>query len=188
MYRHIYMCIYIYITTEFEEIVVTVVGAGRGPLVACALNASCTTGVRIRVYAVEKNMNAVVTLRNRVLTGRVRWYYHLLIMKLVLISKFKQTDVEFGIILMITIILILCNTLTEMWSNVTVIAGDMRNIRPIEEADILVSELLGIYIYKYMNIYMYIYIYINIYIYIHVYIYICKYLCICIFTYIYIHR
>lgn len=53
-----------------DEIVVTVVGAGRGPLVACALNASCTTGVRIRVYAVEKNMNAVVTLRNRVLTGR----------------------------------------------------------------------------------------------------------------------
>ena len=50
------------------EVVVTVVGAGRGPLVAAALSASSSTGVPIRVYAVEKNMNAVVTLRNRVLT------------------------------------------------------------------------------------------------------------------------
>jgi protein arginine N-methyltransferase 5 len=55
--------------------------------------------VPIRVYAVEKNMNAVVTLRNRVIS--------------------------------------------EMWSNVTVIAGDMRSCRPPEPADILVSELLG---------------------------------------------
>jgi predicted RNA methylase len=37
-----------------------------------------------------------------------------------------------------------------MWSNVTVIAGDMRNIRPIEEADILVSELLGTVAFYYL--------------------------------------
>jgi protein arginine N-methyltransferase 5 len=82
-----------------ERIIVTVVGAGRGPLVACALSASSSTGVPIKIYAVEKNMNAVITLRNRVLT--------------------------------------------ELWSNVTVIAGDMRSSQPIEQADILVSELLG---------------------------------------------
>ena len=66
---------------------------------AAALSAACTVGVPIRVYAVEKNMNAVITLRNRVLT--------------------------------------------EMWTNVTVIAGDMRRCVPPEPADILVSELLG---------------------------------------------
>ena len=49
-------------------VIVTVVGAGRGPLVAAALSASSTTSVPIKIYAVEKNMNAVVTLRNRVLT------------------------------------------------------------------------------------------------------------------------
>jgi type II protein arginine methyltransferase len=66
------------------EVVVTVVGAGRGPLVAAALSASDTTGVRIRVYAVEKNKNAIITLRNRVLT--------------------------------------------ELWTNVTVIAGERRGV------------------------------------------------------------
>lgn len=82
-------------------IVVTVVGAGRGPLVAAALNAARRANVTVRVYAVEKNMNAVVTLRNRVIT--------------------------------------------EMWTNVTVVAGDMRSAssHPGERADLLVSELLG---------------------------------------------
>ena len=51
-----------------DPLVVTVVGAGRGPLVAAALSASVTTEVPIRVYAVEKNRNAIVTLRNRVLS------------------------------------------------------------------------------------------------------------------------
>ena len=55
-------------TNEHTELVVTVVGAGRGPLVAAALSASKKTGVPIRVYAVEKNKNAVITLRNRVIT------------------------------------------------------------------------------------------------------------------------
>jgi protein arginine N-methyltransferase 5 len=44
-----------------------VVGAGRGPLVRAALRASEGTGRSIRVYAVEKNPNAVITLNNMVL-------------------------------------------------------------------------------------------------------------------------
>lgn len=51
-----------------NTLVVTVVGAGRGPLVAAALSASSSTGVPIRVYAIEKNENAIITLRNRAQT------------------------------------------------------------------------------------------------------------------------
>lgn len=38
-----------------------VVGAGRGPLVRASLAASEESGRKVRVYAVEKNPNAVVT-------------------------------------------------------------------------------------------------------------------------------
>lgn len=41
------------------------VGAGRGPLVRASLNAGVTAGRALKVYAVEKNPNAVITLRNR---------------------------------------------------------------------------------------------------------------------------
>jgi hypothetical protein len=95
------------------EIVVTVVGAGRGPLIAAVLSAaaSCTydnllllkykISLKVRIIAVEKNQNAIITLRNRI---------H-----------------------------------TERWSNVTLIAMDMRNWSPKSEdlCDIMVSELLG---------------------------------------------
>eukprot|EP00602_Paraphysomonas_sp_CaronLab_P011254 CAMPEP_0185043872 /NCGR_PEP_ID=MMETSP1103-20130426/43145_1 /TAXON_ID=36769 /ORGANISM="Paraphysomonas bandaiensis, Strain Caron Lab Isolate" /LENGTH=294 /DNA_ID=CAMNT_0027584095 /DNA_START=825 /DNA_END=1706 /DNA_ORIENTATION=- len=50
---------------EGDSVLVMVVGAGRGPLVAATLSASSSTGVPVKVYAVEKNRNAVVTLRNR---------------------------------------------------------------------------------------------------------------------------
>ena len=43
---------------------VMVVGAGRGPLVRASINASKSTGVRVKLYALEKNPNAIVTLRN----------------------------------------------------------------------------------------------------------------------------
>lgn len=43
-----------------------VVGAGRGPLVRAALNASANTGRKIKVYIIEKNPNAVVTLTSLV--------------------------------------------------------------------------------------------------------------------------
>lgn len=52
-----------------------VLGAGRGPLVDCALRASKASGTKVIVFAVEKNKNAVNTLRNRMLepswAGRV---------------------------------------------------------------------------------------------------------------------
>jgi len=79
--------------------VVMVVGAGRGPLVRASLAAAARAEREVRVYAVEKNPNAVVTLRNMV---RI-----------------------------------------EGWSNVTVVATDMRVWAAPEKADILVSELLG---------------------------------------------
>ncbi|CAG9467797.1 unnamed protein product [Pedinophyceae sp. YPF-701] len=41
-----------------------VVGAGRGPLIKCALAGSAQTGVPVRVYAVEKNPNALITLQH----------------------------------------------------------------------------------------------------------------------------
>lgn len=45
-----------------KVILVMVLGAGRGPLVTASLNAADKAGRRIKVYAVEKNPNAVVTL------------------------------------------------------------------------------------------------------------------------------
>lgn len=50
---------------EDKAVVLMVVGAGRGPLVQASLKASSRAGRRLRVYAVEKNPNAVVTLLNR---------------------------------------------------------------------------------------------------------------------------
>lgn len=47
-----------------KPVCVMVVGAGRGPLVRCALRAAESLGKTLRVYAVEKNPNALVTLRN----------------------------------------------------------------------------------------------------------------------------
>ncbi|KAF1999527.1 protein arginine N-methyltransferase HSL7 [Amniculicola lignicola CBS 123094] len=46
-----------------QEVVVAVVGAGRGPLVTRALRASESTGIPIRAYAIEKNPNAYVLLQ-----------------------------------------------------------------------------------------------------------------------------
>ncbi|KAE9460299.1 hypothetical protein C3L33_07791, partial [Rhododendron williamsianum] len=46
--------------------VLMVVGAGRGPLVRASLQAAEETGRKLRVYAVEKNPNAVITLHNLV--------------------------------------------------------------------------------------------------------------------------
>lgn len=45
-----------------RQVVVIVVGAGRGPLVRASLSAARATGRRVRVWAVEKNVNAVVHL------------------------------------------------------------------------------------------------------------------------------
>jgi protein arginine N-methyltransferase 5 len=52
---------------DIDKVVLTlmVVGAGRGPLVRAAINASIKSGRKIRVFAVEKNPNAVVTLEQQ---------------------------------------------------------------------------------------------------------------------------
>nr|A2X0Q3.2 RecName: Full=Protein arginine N-methyltransferase 5; AltName: Full=Shk1 kinase-binding protein 1 homolog [Oryza sativa Indica Group] len=44
--------------------VLMVVGAGRGPLVRASLQAAEETGRKLKVYAVEKNPNAVITLHS----------------------------------------------------------------------------------------------------------------------------
>lgn len=56
---------------EDERVVVMVVGAGRGPLVECALRAAEKARRRIFVYAVEKNLNAVVEMKG--LYARESW-------------------------------------------------------------------------------------------------------------------
>lgn len=79
--------------------VIMVVGAGRGPLVRASLNAGKEAQRKVKLYAVEKNPNAIVTL---------------------------ETLNE------------------EEWNGaVTVVSTDMRHYKAPEEADILVSELLG---------------------------------------------
>lgn len=50
--------------------VLMVVGAGRGPLVRASLRASARAGRKLRVYAVEKNPNALITLQNLVVSER----------------------------------------------------------------------------------------------------------------------
>eukprot|EP00501_MAST-03F_sp_TOSAG23-6_P002247 GSMAST32.ASY1.ANO1.2347.1 assembled CDS len=44
--------------------IIMVVGAGRGPLIRAALRASEKVGQKVKIYAVEKNQNAVVTLKS----------------------------------------------------------------------------------------------------------------------------
>ncbi|XP_018393940.1 PREDICTED: protein arginine N-methyltransferase 5 [Cyphomyrmex costatus] len=54
------------ITHKMQEermIVIMVVGAGRGPLVTASLNAAKMAYKEVKVYAVEKNPNAVITLQ-----------------------------------------------------------------------------------------------------------------------------
>ena len=72
--------------------VVMVVGAGRGPLVAAALAASQSAGVPIKVYAVEKNDNAVVTLQNRCLTEPL-WAEHVTVVPGDMRDAFREAPV-----------------------------------------------------------------------------------------------
>lgn len=44
--------------------IIMVVGAGRGPLVRSSLKAAENCGRLVKVFAVEKNPNAVITLQN----------------------------------------------------------------------------------------------------------------------------
>ena len=44
-----------------EEATVLIVGAGRGPLVRRCIVAAAAAGRAVRIFAVEKNPNAVIT-------------------------------------------------------------------------------------------------------------------------------
>ena len=61
-----------------DEIVVMYFGAGRGPLIRNALRAADRADVKIKVIALDKNPNAIVTLRNMIvdenLEDRVRLF------------------------------------------------------------------------------------------------------------------
>nr|CAG4649143.1 EOG090X028A [Scapholeberis mucronata] len=64
--RAMYMAILDKVSLEEKDtktITLMVVGAGRGPLVRAALNAAEKADRKIRLYAVEKNPNAIVTLQ-----------------------------------------------------------------------------------------------------------------------------
>ena len=56
-----------------DPFIVMVVGAGRGPLVRASLRASERANIAIFVYALDKNPNAVVTLRQVKAEGRRCW-------------------------------------------------------------------------------------------------------------------
>ncbi len=45
-----------------------VVGAGRGPLVRASLSAAERAKRKLRIYAVEKNPNAIISLQNLIAT------------------------------------------------------------------------------------------------------------------------
>ena len=50
-----------------REIVVLYFGAGRGPLIRRALAAANSTEANIKIIALDKNPNAIVTLRNMII-------------------------------------------------------------------------------------------------------------------------
>eukprot|EP00850_Spirogloea_muscicola_P017646 SM000154S01381 [mRNA] locus=s154:56254:62451:- [translate_table: standard] len=81
-------------------LVLMVVGAGRGPLVRASLAAAEEAQRLLKIYAVEKNPNAIVTLHSLI-------------------------------------------TMEGWQDKVTVVSSDMRHWQAPEQADILVSELLG---------------------------------------------
>jgi protein arginine N-methyltransferase 5 len=51
---------------QTEPIVVLYFGAGRGPLIRRALSAAKDAKAMVKVYALDKNPNAIVTLRNMI--------------------------------------------------------------------------------------------------------------------------
>ena len=51
---------------NMEPVTVLYFGAGRGPLIKRALAAAKTIGVPVKVIALDKNPNAIITLRNMI--------------------------------------------------------------------------------------------------------------------------
>ncbi|KAI0181701.1 Skb1 methyltransferase [Hypoxylon sp. FL1284] len=60
------------------EVVIAVAGSGRGPLVTRALRASKSTGVPVKIWAVEKNPNAYVYLLRQ---NQQEWGGHVTVVK-----------------------------------------------------------------------------------------------------------
>ena len=54
-----------------DRVVITLVGAGRGPLILCSLRAAMKAKRDIVVYAIEKNPNAIITLQT--LHSSLKW-------------------------------------------------------------------------------------------------------------------
>jgi type II protein arginine methyltransferase len=102
-----------------KTVIIMVVGAGRGPLVRAAINASENTGRKTKIYVIEKNPNAVITLAALV---EEMW------------SEKGRFEITICWLLNVHISFIL---------DVEIISTDMRDFQPPEQADILVSELLG---------------------------------------------
>ncbi|VWU52815.1 protein arginine N-methyltransferase 5, putative, partial [Hepatocystis sp. ex Piliocolobus tephrosceles] len=60
-----------YTSSYNQEFVIFVVGAGRGPLVDCTINALEKNKIKkYEIYAIEKNDNVIVILKNRALKAR----------------------------------------------------------------------------------------------------------------------
>ena len=55
-----------------DKLVVMIVGAGRGPIVEAAMRAEHRTKIPIKLYALDKNPNALVTMKTKQLTD-ARW-------------------------------------------------------------------------------------------------------------------
>lgn len=62
--KAIYLALMERVVSGDEEVVVMVLGAGRGPLVTATLKAATSSQRRVKVFAVEKNPHAVITLKN----------------------------------------------------------------------------------------------------------------------------
>ena len=54
-----------------DKIVVLYFGAGRGPLIRKALSAARRAQVMVQVVALDKNPNAIITLRNMIVEERL---------------------------------------------------------------------------------------------------------------------
>lgn len=54
-----------------EEITVMYFGAGRGPLIRKAVRAADKAKVKIKIIALDKNPNAIVTLRNMIIDEKL---------------------------------------------------------------------------------------------------------------------
>ena len=60
-----------FIFNWLDRIVITLVGAGRGPLILCSLHAAAKAKKDIVIYAIEKNPNAIITLQS--LSRSLHW-------------------------------------------------------------------------------------------------------------------